>query len=257
MFYFDDVNIKELEKLLINYDKCFKKENKDCLRDFYKIKKLLKKVKNTLKYYTLSMYSDILTNLLNQKFYNTFLNDNLKIKRKEEKETLNNLIKYIKEHNINSLMFIDFSNFKYINDNYGYDKGDKILEIFGDFLNSYPIIGVRRGGDEFIILGNKNVINNISSIIHSNAFLKTLNNVIDHNNDTIITFPIYGIAIFDNKKITASNFKEKISKTVKIAEENYKINKERKKRSLIYKYIKDDSLRKKIYSYRTNLNISY
>lgn len=60
-----------------------------------------------------------------------------------------------------SLLFIDFDDFKRINDVYGHKNGDKFLELFGSILKEsvrpMDIIG-RWGGDEFVVLllgGNK------------------------------------------------------------------------------------------------------
>lgn len=54
-----------------------------------------------------------------------------------------------------SIMFIDLDNFKYYNDNFGHDIGDKLLIDLGKSMKSIfrstDIIG-RYGGDEFIVL---------------------------------------------------------------------------------------------------------
>ena len=57
-----------------------------------------------------------------------------------------------------SVVYMDLNRFKYVNDNFGHDKGDELLRIFADILNSvFGKIGFvgRMGGDEFIaILAN-------------------------------------------------------------------------------------------------------
>ena len=59
-----------------------------------------------------------------------------------------------------SVVYMDLNRFKYVNDTYGHDKGDKLLRIFGATLNKvFADIGFvgRMGGDEFIaILSNTN-----------------------------------------------------------------------------------------------------
>ncbi len=53
------------------------------------------------------------------------------------------------------LIMIDLDDFKYINDTFGHQAGDKALKIVGDFLNDTircMDIASRIGGDEFIIL---------------------------------------------------------------------------------------------------------
>ena len=57
-----------------------------------------------------------------------------------------------------SIVYMDLNKFKYVNDTFGHDKGDELLRIFGQTLNSiFGKIGFvgRMGGDEFIaILAN-------------------------------------------------------------------------------------------------------
>ena len=52
-------------------------------------------------------------------------------------------------------LIMDMDHFKNVNDVYGHAVGDKVLQIFGDFLKSQfreqDVIG-RIGGDEFVVL---------------------------------------------------------------------------------------------------------
>lgn len=54
-----------------------------------------------------------------------------------------------------TMFFFDLDNFKHVNDTYGHETGDKVLEQFANILQSYfhpdDIIG-RIGGDEFMVL---------------------------------------------------------------------------------------------------------
>lgn len=54
-----------------------------------------------------------------------------------------------------SLFILDFDNFKHVNDNYGHQVGDQVLQTFGQILKksfrAADIIG-RVGGDEFMVL---------------------------------------------------------------------------------------------------------
>lgn len=54
-----------------------------------------------------------------------------------------------------SIIYMDLNKFKYVNDTYGHDKGDKLLRIFGTTLNkvfgSIGFVG-RMGGDEFVAI---------------------------------------------------------------------------------------------------------
>jgi len=52
------------------------------------------------------------------------------------------------------LIFIDIDNFKYVNDTFGHEDGDKVLQevskIFKDSFRKYDVV-VRYGGDEFVV----------------------------------------------------------------------------------------------------------
>ena len=66
------------------------------------------------------------------------------------------------------MFMIDIDNFKFINDNFGHDAGDDVLEQFGHFLKNEfvndEIVG-RFGGDEFIIfIKDKNDLDTISAV---------------------------------------------------------------------------------------------
>ncbi len=54
-----------------------------------------------------------------------------------------------------SIIYMDLNKFKYVNDTYGHDEGDHLLQIFGKTLNKvfgkYGFVG-RLGGDEFIAI---------------------------------------------------------------------------------------------------------
>ncbi|PHZ60666.1 hypothetical protein CRG86_006945 [Photobacterium leiognathi] len=65
---------------------------------------------------------------------------------------------YTRDHLSNDLndyqyvAFIDLNNFKYINDNYGHEKGDDVLKVTAEIIQKhfrYGDIVIRLGGDEF------------------------------------------------------------------------------------------------------------
>ncbi len=53
------------------------------------------------------------------------------------------------------VIFIDIDNFKYVNDTFGHEEGDRVLkevsEIFQESFRKYDVVA-RYGGDEFIVL---------------------------------------------------------------------------------------------------------
>lgn len=68
---------------------------------------------------------------------------------------LNKIIKGLRDDSMIALAFIDIDLFKKINDTYGHQNGDKILEDLGKILLSscsYSDIVSRNGGDEFSVL---------------------------------------------------------------------------------------------------------
>lgn len=58
--------------------------------------------------------------------------------------------------NTTTLVFIDLDKFKYINDTFGHEAGDRVLACFGKFLRSFfnrsSDVACRFGGDEFVVL---------------------------------------------------------------------------------------------------------
>jgi diguanylate cyclase (GGDEF)-like protein/PAS domain S-box-containing protein len=54
-----------------------------------------------------------------------------------------------------SLLYLDLDNFKYVNDRFGHEKGDKVLTMIGDILRSErraSDYAARLGGDEFALI---------------------------------------------------------------------------------------------------------
>ena len=60
-------------------------------------------------------------------------------------------------HGSYAMVYLDFSNFKYINDTYGYEIGDKILKEFADTVRSYK---------DYYIYGSRVFSDNIVALIH-------------------------------------------------------------------------------------------
>jgi diguanylate cyclase (GGDEF)-like protein len=86
-------------------------------------------------------YLDELTQLYNRRYYNEHYPIEFKRAQRYQHEL--------------SIMFIDIDDFKNINDTYGHVVGDNILQNVATFIQNYTRssdIGIRYGGDEFLIL---------------------------------------------------------------------------------------------------------
>lgn len=155
-------------------------------------------------------------------FYHKFLGEN-PLKREEDTNNdilvFNSHLKYI---DFNAIMYCDLDNFKMINELINYSTGDLILQNFTKTINEFSnkLMIIRKGGDEFIILGNISIINELSDYIISDEFLTKLNYNIDslnNNPNQITSFSFkektiniqtsisFGISIIEN----SLNFKDK------------------------------------------------
>jgi len=99
------------------------------------------------------------------------------------------------------LIFIDIDNFKYVNDTFGHEDGDRVLKevsrIFKDSFRKYDVV-VRYGGDEFVIFLEENNYNE-----QSIKFL--LEDMVKRIEKSLIEFKIsasYGCAIAPQEKQT-------------------------------------------------------
>lgn len=66
------------------------------------------------------------------------------------------------------LMFMDIDNFKYVNDNYGHESGDMLLQQFAEKMSASPYLEgncYRLGGDEFIAIIRPEFYNHADEII--------------------------------------------------------------------------------------------
>ena len=74
----------------------------------------------------------------------------------KDKDYLDLVEHFYEENEELVILFIDFNNFKLINDNYGHDIGDLVIMAMGHALNQISGLAFRRGGDEFIMVVEKN-----------------------------------------------------------------------------------------------------
>ena len=89
-------------------------------------------------------YTDSLTGLYNRNFWEDFIEGKIKL---------------FKTKDYSGIIVIDIDNLKYINDFEGHLKGDKCIKDVSSIIKlnlSKNDLGIRYGGDEFIILTTKN-----------------------------------------------------------------------------------------------------
>ncbi|WP_373898078.1 diguanylate cyclase [Haloimpatiens sp. FM7315] len=99
------------------------------------------------------------------------------------------------------LLFIDVDNFKYINDTYGHEKGDKVLKSIAKILTKSSRkkdVVSRFGGDEFLILmpflDDATECRNVASEI-----IKNINLTFNSISDVKVSLSI-GVSVFENCK---------------------------------------------------------
>ena len=87
------------------------------------------------------LFQDVLTGLPNRRYV---------------MDELEKLINNWKRYNVPfSILFIDVDKFKFVNDTYGHENGDKLLKWISVFLNKHirnTDVACRLGGDEFVII---------------------------------------------------------------------------------------------------------
>ena len=105
------------------------------------LSKVNKELKEKEKIIESMAYHDCLTEVYNRRFFYTLAEKYIESAKREQ--------------SILGLMFIDINNFKFINDSYGHEAGDKALVQVAKILSQVSRkndTGARYGGDEFLIL---------------------------------------------------------------------------------------------------------
>ncbi len=141
-------------------------------------------------------YHDALTGLPNRVFFREFLK---KVITKAEREGEGF-----------SLLFLDLDKFKYINDSFGHDIGDKFLQhIATQLKNSVRKSDfiVRLSGDEFIVLlSDTNLKEYINIVV--NGILKNISAPIEIGNNTIKSTVSIGVSIYPADGVTVEELEK-------------------------------------------------
>lgn len=155
---------------------------------------------------------DALTRVLNRQAFES--------KVKQDLDTMN----YGNTDSFNALIFIDVDNFKFINDNYGHQFGDFILEQFANRMNNCiketDLIG-RIGGDEFVIY-LKNLTSSELTLTRANKMLEQMKNNISNGEISHKLGMSLGIAIAPTDGTTFEQLYENADKAVYVSKKRGK-----------------------------------
>ncbi len=131
-------------------------------------------------------YHDALTYLPNRRLFHDILQQNLKHAHRYEEQV--------------AVLFLDLDNFKAINDRYGHDRGDQILQLIAKTLQSClrdSDLLCRWGGDEFVLAllesGKSADVNMVAEKIRARILA-----CINEENDSCPISVSIGIALFPN-----------------------------------------------------------
>jgi diguanylate cyclase (GGDEF)-like protein len=121
-------------------------------------------------------------------------------------DRLDTAVKLADRHNCKlAIIFIDLDGFKAVNDTYGHQSGDELLEIiatrFNATLRRSDTIA-RVGGDEFIVLLNRTKSVKDSQIVAQNL-LNVIKQPIELQTGTVYVGASLGIALFPDHSTDA------------------------------------------------------
>jgi len=184
----------------------------------------------TLKTSTEKIYKDSLTEIFSPHFYKELLSDSIKMKRKDDVDLFKIFAKAVNKFNNKAVMFIDFTNFKALNEIVGHDEADKFLKNFADYLkDKNSVIPIRRSGDEFIVIGNEEELKNIQQEMISKEFIEKFNNYEKYpelEKTGILAIPVGGVeklTVNLNNEITSleqvNQIKSELTAIIKKAED--------------------------------------
>ncbi|SER57060.1 PAS domain S-box-containing protein/diguanylate cyclase (GGDEF) domain-containing protein [Gracilibacillus ureilyticus] len=128
-------------------------------------------------------YHDYLTQLPNQYYFHSKLNETIKIAKQNNTQF--------------SIFFIDLDRFKIINDSLGHDYGDILLKNVANRLKSFADDNAsifRYGGDEFIILAENTKQEEVTEYVK--ALMKLLVKPYELDGMDIVATPSIGISMY-------------------------------------------------------------
>lgn len=156
-------------------------------------------------------YYDSLTELPNRNWFQIYLNSTL-ISAKKYNYPL-------------AIMFIDFDNFKRVNDTLGHRAGDLLLKQIANRLQQSvrkQDIVSRQSGDEFLVLIEKASVNEVEEV--AKRIIKMMNQPYIVNGTELFSTPSIGISVFPEVADTAESLIEKADFAMYLAKERGKNN---------------------------------
>ncbi|WP_138417569.1 putative bifunctional diguanylate cyclase/phosphodiesterase [Aquibacillus sediminis] len=131
----------------------------------------------------------------------------------------------IEKNNSIAVMFIDFDNFKRVNDTLGHRAGDDLLKQMAVRLKSsirkHDIIS-RQGGDEFLVLIENTTVSEVEDI--ARRILTKLNASYNVHGTEVFSTPSIGISVYPGESSSAESLIEKADFAMYLAKENGKNN---------------------------------
>lgn len=213
---FTDIQKDEIGDLMINFNQME-----------HKIQQQFKQIENIA-------HKDALTGLFNRSFFE------LEVKKTQ----LNNA----QQHQTTALIFIDISRFKHLNDTYGHDQGDLLLQEIAKRIQNFikpTDVGFRFGGDEFVILLNQMTRTLISNMTAN--LLLLLNEPYLLKNLIYNSYFSIGVTLFDGKPLSANELLKQadiaLFKAKELGKNEILFFEENMEAEIKYKSLLDESLK--------------
>jgi len=184
---------RAIEKLLYT-DKIPEELKYEIIERIEKLNEKIKRLDKRIHISTEKFYKDPLTGFFSNKFYDEFFSDSVVMKRKEDVPLYKAFLRNVRKINDRAVMFVDFANFKMINEIVGHNEADGILSKFAEmFEKDNSVIPVRRGGDEFVFIAEKSVLEKYKRKMEEFSYITFLNGE-ELVKKGVFTFPSAGIA---------------------------------------------------------------
>jgi len=159
--------------------------------------------------------NDSLTGLYNRQYMQNYLLNLIKKAKRNKNEKF-------------AVIFLDLDNFKYVNDNFGHNKGDEVLKKVANILKNsfreYDLVS-RYGGDEFVVIVESPFVEILDKLE------ERLRNAVKEEFKNLGISISIGFSYFPNDiNYNLENEKEIIKKLLNIADNRMYENKRKRKK---------------------------